>query len=150
MINDRIIWFGRYEGWLRHLAHGVKDGDADCMRSAAKLFDLMLPDDCSVVPMPSHEGRATTMLTVATLMANLSARRVVCDVLRCEPHLPSYVQKKAGMAPGEIKMCVEPPCACLGRVFVIDNCVASGATAAAALRAIPDATVCALAYSPWR
>lgn len=151
MNNDRLIWFGRYEGWLRHLAHGVKDGDADCMRCAARLFDLMLPDECIIVPMPSHVGSARNMLVVANMVATLCTKRVVCDVLRCDPHLSSYDTKKLGLTPDKIQMRVEPSCAVLaGKVFIIDNVVASGATASAALKAIPEATVCTLAYSPWR
>jgi len=144
MNTDRLIWFGRYEGWLRHLARGVRDMDAECVQKAAQLFGIMLPSDAVVVPMPSHKGRADVMLDVA----EATGHKVV-DCLRCEPHESNYTQKKHGFAPCEIKMRVKgakPK----GDVFIIDNVIASGVTAAAALSAMPDAHVCALAYSPFR
>ena len=44
MKNNRITWFGRYEGYLRMIARGVRDNNPSCIECAAKLFDLMLPD----------------------------------------------------------------------------------------------------------
>ena len=155
MTKDRIIWFGRYEGFLRSVAHGVKVGDGDCIQLAARLFDLMLPDVCTIVPMPSHTGRADKMLSVAAAIATISdlagRRRRIVDCLLCNPHESSYDQKRDGFVPAQIKME-----ACFARsqirggIYIIDNCVASGATASAALAAIPSARVCALAASSWK
>lgn len=151
MNKSNLIWFGRYEGWLRMLARGVKDYDGECIRKAAKLFDLMLPDGCVVVPMPSHTGEARQMLTVANM---IPGERLVLDVLRCSPHESSYAQKKDGFTPSDIEMwCGSLPR--LGRpVYIIDNVICTGVTASAALRAVKnagsDAMVVALASSPWR
>ena len=158
MNNDRIVWFGRYEGWLRHLAHGVKDGDEECIAKAARLFDLMLPEHCVVVPMPSHEGRATTMFRVARALCK---GRSVCDILQCAPHESSYAQKKAGMLPSPVTMrrtgpIYARPAHRAGGVWIIDNVVCTGVTAGEALRAMSrgianvDARVCVLAASMWR
>ena len=152
-MKDRIFWFGRYEGWLRMVAHGVKDGDADCIELAAKVFDIMLPNECVVVPMPSHEGKADRMLSVVQTLRDMDTSRSVCDILTCRPHVSNYNQKKNGMFPQPIKMMLR----CRGAlsmlrtterpVFVIDNCIGSGVTAASALAAIPFARVCVLAKS---
>lgn len=158
MNNDRIVWFGRYEGWLRYLAHGVKDGDEECILKAARLFDLMLPERCVIVPMPSHEGKATTMLRVARA-ARLG--RAVCDILKCAPHESSYAQKKAGMLPSQFKMSRKGPIRATpeqmrGGVWIIDNVVCTGVTAGEALRAMSrgianaNVRVCVLAASMWR
>lgn len=136
MNAERLIWFGRYEGWLRHLARGVRDMDGECLAKAARLFDLMLPDGATVVPMPSHNGRADAMLNVAIA----TGRRVV-DCLCCDPHESNYSQKQDGCMPREISMRVKGAKP-TGDVFVIDSVIASGVTAAAALAALPNAHVC--------
>ena len=151
MNKQSMIWFGRYEGWLKWLARGVRDYDSDCITKVAKLFDLMLVDECVVIPMPSHMGEARQMLSVANL---LPGGRTVADVLRCNPHESSYAQKKDGFTPSDIDMwCGSLPK--LGRpVYIIDNVICTGVTASAALRAVKnagvDAMVVALASSPWR
>lgn len=153
MNKSNMIWFGRYEGWLRLLARGVKDYDEECIRKAAKLFDLMLPDGCVVVPMPSHEGVPMQMLEVANRMPG---NRIAVDTLRCSPHESCYTQKKDGFTPAPFEMWRKawmlPKCD--GEVYVIDNVICTGTTAGAAIRAFNaigvKARVCAIAYSPWR
>lgn len=150
---DRIIWFGRYEGWLRWLCHGVKDGDIECMDKAARIFDIMLPKGSVIVPMPSHDGKADRTLSVARTLHDLDSSRSVCDVLTCRPHVSNYNQKKNGMFPQPIKMMLRVRSAVSmlrtteRPVFIIDNCIGSGVTAASALAAIPFARVCVLAKS---
>ena len=153
MNKSNMIWFGRYEGWLRMLAHGVKDYDEECIRKAAKLFDLMLPEGCAIVPMPSHDGMSSQMLAVALRMP---WRRRVVDMLRCDQHESCYTQKKDGFTPAPFRMWCRPcmlPNECV-EVYVIDNVICTGTTASAAIRAFDaigvKARVCALAYSPWR
>lgn len=153
MNKSNLIWFGRYEGWLRMLAHGVKDYDEECIRKAAKLFDLMLPDGCVVVPMPSHTGEARQMLAVANAMPG---RRYVSNVLACDSHESCYTQKKDGFTPAPFRMWCKPWMLPKGdgEVYVIDNVICTGTTAGAAIRAFNatgvKARVCAIAYSPWR
>lgn len=163
MNNDRLIWFGRYEGWLRHIAHGVKDGDVECLEKAGQLFDLMLPNECVVVPMPSHIGRATTMHTIAHAVCHGGRRRIMCDALECDPHESSYDQKKAGRLPSPVDMRIadwargdfdRARAEAQGGVYIIDNVVCTGMTARSALLAMEHAgigaMVCALALSTWR
>ena len=153
MNRQNMIWFGRYEGWLRLLAHGVKDGDAECIRKAAILFDLMLPNGCVVVPMPSHTGEARQMLAVAN---DMLGNRHVVDMLSCDSHESCYSQKKDGFTPAPFEMRCKPwmlPKRC-SEVYVIDNVICTGVTACSAIRAFDaigvKARVCTLAYSPWR
>lgn len=164
MNKDRIVWFGRYEGWLRMLARGVRDGDCECMAKAARLFDMMLPNRCVVVPMPSHYGVATAMRTVATELCKNSRRcladpfRYFHDGLTCEPHESSYDQKKDGCFPSRPAMKWDasgiPPDNIMPReVWIIDNVICTGVTAASALDAVGEAwnpRVAALALSQWR
>ena len=144
MSKQNMIWFGRYEGWLKWLARGVRDCDYECMQRAAKLFDMMLVDECVVIPMPSHTGEARQMLSVANMMPG---KRLVLDVLMCSPHESSYAQKKNGFTPSDIDMWCR-------NLYIIDNVICTGVTAGAALRAVKDAgsdaMVVALASSLWR
>ena len=158
-MNSTMIWFGRYEGWLRYLAKGVRAGDKDCIVRAAKLFDLMLPDHCVVVPMPSHTGLATRMLDVANALPE--GKRFVMDSLESEPHESSCSQKEDGFTPAPFSMKFDPTALekCprddfIGGIYVIDNVLCTGTTATAAIKAIEDkgliAKVVTLAYATWR
>lgn len=148
MMFGKIIGIGPHRNLLREIAHGVKDGSAKYADMAARLFDRMLPPDCVVVPMPGHGGQADTMLDVALRLARIS-RRKVHDALVCNPHESSYEQKRRGLKPTHIAMWTNA--VLCGKICIIDNCVASGVTASAALGAIPTACVCALTTgNHWR
>ena len=157
-MESNILYFGRYEGWLRHLARGVRDNDSECIAKAARLFDLMLPSNCVVVPMPSCGGSATTMLAVAAKIGGEG--RKVFNGLVCNPHESSFSQKKSGIFPRFVNMVLDNP-QILGEnwkardYYIIDNVVCTGVTAASALDAfraygVYGVHVCTLAKSTWR
>ena len=152
MKNNHITWFGRYEGYLRMIARGVRDNNPSCIECAAKLFDLMLPKNAVVAPMPSHIGCAAQMLSVANELYRRRPDVVVCDLIRCDPHPGSYAQKKDRITPGPIRMFITPEFHEYSgfRMFILDNVICTGATASAALEVLPNATVLALAMSSWR
>lgn len=143
---------GPYTGSLRHLALRVKDGKRSAIERAADLLAWNLPADAVIIPMPSHEGRATTMLEVARVMANRHYM-VMLDALECVPHDGNYVAKKRGYGLPTISMscrlCSYGDIVFLNqnlhRTYVIDNCVDTGATFAAARKAIPGVKLLALA-----
>lgn len=146
-MKNRIMWFGRYEGWLRWLCKGVQSGDSECIKKSAKLFDLMLPDECVIIPMPGHAGFALQMADICSELHKLNKHRSWRDCLYSNAHVPNYLQKKNGI-PKPISMgirsgydYIKGDC----QKFIIDNVIASGVTASAALEAIPDAMVCAIA-----
>jgi hypothetical protein len=146
-MKDRTIWFGRYEGWLRWLCRGVRDGDCECIKKAAKLFDLMLPDECVVIPMPGHAGFALQMLDIVHELHKLNKHREWLDCLYSNTHVPNYLQKKYGV-PSPISMGVRSIYKGIegdGQKFILDSVIASGVTASAALEAMPEAMVCAIA-----
>ena len=155
MKNNHITWFGRYEGYLRTIARGVRDNNPKCIECAAKFFDLMLPEGAKIVPMPGHFGTPVQMLSVARQLKKRRNDILVVDFLRCDPHESNYSQKKR-TTPAPIKMFFdeEELCGeCVNRgagMFVIDNVICTGVTASAALEVLPDATVVALAMSSWR
>ena len=155
MKTNHITSFGRYEGYLRTIARGVRDNNPSCIECASKLFDLMLPEGATVVPMPSHFGTSVQMLSVARQLKKRRKDIRVLDFLRCEPHEANYGQKKY-TTPAPIKMFFDEEELFGERVnygadmFVIDNVICTGVTASAALEVLPDATVVALAMSSWR
>ena len=150
MKNNRITWFGRYEGYLRMIARGVRDNDPRCIECAAKLFDLMLPDGARVIPMPGHHGSARQMLSVVRKIVERRGDITAYDILKCEPHEANYSQKKCA-TPKHVKMHLSTATNFNGvGVFVLDNVVCTGVTASAALEVLPDAMVVALAMSSWR
>ena len=150
MENNHITWFGRYEGYLRTIARGVRDNNPKCIECAAKLFDLMLPEGAIVVPMPSHYGSACQMLSVVRKLVERRNDITAYDILKCDPHEANYTQKKY-TTPKPIKMRLSTAINFNGvGVFVLDNVICTGVTASAALEVLPDATVVALAMSSWR
>ena len=152
MKNNHITWFGRYEGYLRTIARGVRDNNPSCIECAAKVFDLMLPKGAVVAPMPSHIGCAVQMLSVANELYRRRPDVVVCDLLRCDPHPGSYAQKKDRITPDPIRMFITPEFHEYSglRMFILDNVICTGVTASAALEVLPNSTVVALAMSSWR
>lgn len=150
MKNNHIIWFGRYEGYLRTIARGVRDNNPKCIECAAKLFDLMLPEGARVIPMPGHHGSACQMLSVVRKLVERRSDITAYDILKCDPHEANYSQKKY-TTPEPIKMRLSTEINFNGvGVFILDNVVCTGVTASAALKVLPDATVVALAMSSWR
>ena len=150
MKNNHITWFGRYEGYLRTTARGVRDNNPKCIECAAKLFDLMLPESATVVPMPGHHGSACQMLSVVRKLVERRGDITAYDILKCDPHEANYSQKKY-TTPKSIKMHLSTAINFDGvGVFVLDNVICTGVTASAALEVLPDATVVALAMSSWR
>lgn len=147
-MKDKLWWFGRYEGWLRWLCKGVQMGDRECIIKSAKLFDLMLPSECVIIPMPSHLGYAIHMADVCRELLKLNHNREWVDCLHSNVHESNYLQKKNGGTPQPISMGVRM---CYEDIegdrdkFILDNVIASGVTASAALEAIPEAMVCAIA-----
>ena len=146
-MKNKMWWFGRYEGWLRWLCKGIQKGDSECIKKSAKLFDLMLPDGCVIIPMPGHRGYATRMSDVCYELHKLNKNRSWIDCLYSNAHEPNYLQKKNG-TPQPISIGVRITYEDIegdGYKFILDNVIASGVTASAALEAMPEAIVCAIA-----
>ncbi len=141
---EQIETFGHYGGSLRHLALRVKDGKESALRCVAELMATRLPAGAVVVPMPSHLGRATTMLGVAERIGLTRPDVAICDALGAVPHASRYADKKAGRRTEGVRMRLLRPLPS-GKVFIIDNCVDTGETFRAASAAIPGALLLAIA-----
>lgn len=151
-MDGRIITVGRHEGLLRAMARAVAWGDVTAMKMAGQLLASFLPDECVLVPMPSHIGYATTMLDLARwtrhFIGTRSASKNGCDIvncLECDPHESSHIVKLERGVPPVVRMYLhKSPPKFNKPVFIIDNTVATGATASAALAVLPNAKVLAI------
>lgn len=141
-----IATLGKYRtDDLRSLAHRVKDGDAEAIADAGRRLAVIMPPDAVLVPMPSHTGEPTTMRLLAdAIAANANGAKVV-DALRSNAHESNYAQKKRGEEPAEIEMRKVADIPENAEVYIVDNVIDTGATYSAAMKAIPNAHILALA-----
>lgn len=129
---------------LRSLCHGIKDGNADDIARAARLMAKLVRPGDTLVPIPSRTGVATTAKMLAEAISKITGAPVA-DILKGASRKSMYEMKKGGTIPGEeflgLRLEGEPP---ENTVFV-DNVVATGTTARAALRLVPGSRLIALA-----
>lgn len=147
LVRHSIFSSGRYYGTeLRDIAHGLKRGDKDSIDKAAELMTLNVPEKAVLVPMPGHEGPATTMLPLAEAIAKRVKGATVVDALVAEPHESNYTHKQRVHRPVKVVMHRTDAKLPKGRpVLVVDNVIASGATYRAAQDAIPGIDLLTLA-----
>lgn len=149
-MNSMIIWLARYEGYFAHICRGLRNKDKQCIKQAARLFDVMLPEGAAVIPMPSHRGNSDVMFFVAEEIKKLRPDINVYDILHSDFHESSYDQKKCGNVPKPFKMRLDLTRKPIeGKPFVIDSVVVSGVTASAAIDATDFPVLC-LCRDMWR
>ena len=129
MMNSSILSLGEYERY-RQLCHGVKDGSERAISDAAVLLSALTPSDSTLVPLPSHHGKATYMLDIALQIAKLKG----CTV---DPCIVSGERAKLydiKMAGGQINLNFRLTHTPRGNIYLLDNCVDTGMTYRAASR----------------
>lgn len=129
---------------LRSLCHGIKDGNADDIARAARLMAKLVRPGDTLVPIPSRTGVATTAKLLAEAISKVTGAPVA-DILKGASRKSMYEMKKGGTIPGEeflgLRLEGEPP----DNTVFVDNVVATGTTARAALRLVPGSRLIALA-----
>ena len=127
-------------------AHAMKEGANWAIIRAAREMVQYIPTNAVLVPMPSHTGRATYTKDLCRLIARDTAAEV-CDYLRGKERETLYNLKKQGrhILPAKLGFYLSQPLPAGKRVIIIDNVVATGTTAAAAVRAIGGGVVFAYA-----
>ena len=138
-------YYGNEE--LRSLAHGIKDGDGTAIAKAAALMSPHLPQGSAIIPMPSHEGWPAGTLALCIDLARNRPDITVLPLLHGQPRTSLYDAKRDGVSLPEdsLKMTVTGKVPTDREVFIIDNVIATGETARAAIDAIPSAKVLVLA-----
>lgn len=128
------ITTGEYYSHGRNsIAHGMKNGNEKSIARAASEMAKYVSPDVTLIPMPGHTGVATYTLTLAEKIASISGARV-CDIMRGAARETFYDIKKGG---GKVQkdylglyLTEELP---QGKIMIVDNCISTGTTAAAAL-----------------
>lgn len=115
-------------------AHAMKNGERWAIFKAAAEMVKYIPKNAVLIPMPSHTGKATYTKELCRLIARDTAAEV-CDILRGKERETLYNLKKQGrhILPKKLGFYVtqEPPTG--KRLLIIDNVVATGTTATAAV-----------------
>ncbi len=87
----------------RELALRLKAGAPDALADAARTIVRLLdgPTRILLIPVPSHTGRPTALLRLATRVAQIRghATTAVFPYLRCTPHKSRHDLKHAGAEP---------------------------------------------------
>ena len=134
---------------LQHIARRIKKGDAAAIDKAAELIAPLIPENAVLIPVPSHEGKATDMLQLARAIAEKTGSEVA-DILSSTSRKSQYDTKREGgkaMTSDELGITVNGDIP-EGKIpVVIDNVVDSGNTAEACIKALGTGIVASLADS---
>lgn len=127
-------------------AHAMKEGANWAIIRAAREMVQYIPTNAVLIPMPSHTGRATYTKELCRLIARETAAEVR-DILRGSERETLYNLKKQGrhIMPKKLGFYVTEPAPTDKRILIIDNVVATGTTAAAAVQAVGRGIVFAYA-----
>lgn len=142
-LDYRRLSAGEHYGPLHDLTHRIKGSDPEALREAADILAPLLPPDAVIIPMPSHTGKPDGIAALCRLLGEMTGRPVCPCLVADGPRVSMCEAKKAvkdGRAdrlpfPEELLMRKEgllPP----GTPAIVDNVIASGTTAVAALNAI--------------
>lgn len=134
------------QGSNRETAHAMKNGEHWAIYKAAQEMAKFIPTNAVLIPIPSHTGSATYTLELAQRIARATNAEVL-DALKCEPREMLYNLKKQGKRPTPRQMgfYLVHSIPEGKRVIILDNVVATGTTAAAALMATGKGIVLAFA-----
>lgn len=146
-METRYFATGNYRADRRNeTAHAMKEGANWAIIRAAREMVQYIPTNAVLVPMPSHTGRATYTLELCRMLAKETAAEVR-DILRGSERETLYDLKKQGrhIMPKKLGFYVTEPAPTNRRILIIDNVVATGTTAAAAVQAVGRGIVFAYA-----
>lgn len=134
----RFFATGNYRQDGRNVtAHAMKEGERWAIAKAAREMARYIPTNAVLIPMPSHTGKATYTLDLCKRIAAVTTAQV-CDVLQGAARETLYSIKKQGrhILPAKLGFYQTAPIPEGTRVIIIDNVVATGTTAAAALQTV--------------
>lgn len=145
LIAETSACLGADYNSVRHLAHDVKSGNLDAIDKASLIMMNYVPANSVLMPIPSHEGKATYTLKLAQFIAKRTKSRVL-DILYSDPREMLYKQKRKGVDVSRINLGfnviqdekIEKALKTTRNIILIDNVVDSGATYEQAKAAIRD------------
>lgn len=132
--KKQCIAVGYHSGYLKEMAHLLKEGNIEAITKASNLIAKLIPDNSIIVPMPGHEGYAT----YTYIMANLISKRTGCRVIEAIQGFSreSAYEAKLKHKKLDIWFFKADDVPSTNKIVFIDNVVASGATSLAARRAL--------------
>lgn len=142
--NSISLWY--HEGYLKDLAHKIKDNDAAAIRQAAELLSKHVHKSFCLVPIPSHLGMATNTLELCRNISEITGCSV-CDALQGEARESLYQAKLEGrdIDVSFFKVSDTPACR---KVLLVDNVIHTAKTVKAARKALGiNATILTLTIS---
>lgn len=133
----------------RRLAHGIKDGDEEQIREAARLMQFAVPKGATLIPVPNASGKAVTTLALANALAQFVQGVTVIDCLSATPRKRLYDIKAGGSSVRkmDLGMKLKRSIPVNENTYLIDNCVDTGKTALEAAKATGIYKIAALAIS---
>lgn len=140
----------RHVGKAAHIANLIKKGDAEAIQTAAKEMAEFVPDNAVLIPMPNHNGVVTEDMDTMKLAKAISeiTGAPVYNVLAGESRESRHVAKlnrQEGVTAEQMGMRQTGEIPEGSIPMIVDNVVAVGETAKAAIKAIRNSSV--LAYT---
>ena len=133
-----------YEEGVPEICHAMKDGDEEAIDKMAKEMARYVSPGTTLIPVPSRNGTATTTKKLAGMIGWYSGCDVA-DILRGRQRKSVYDMKKEGMSISADMLGMSLDGDIPAKPVLVDNVVATGTTAMAALSVIPNAKI--LAYA---
>ena len=148
--DGNYFYCGEYydaSGLYREIAHGLKRGDDSAIEIASKQMAKMIPPNSILVPVPSHTGNADCTLKLANAIAKITGSDVV-DALKGKSRRSLYEMKKNGekIDSDYLGFYLDRPIESGKNVIFVDNVIATGTTANAALATVDTGSVIAYAF----
>lgn len=135
-VKKNCIAVGKHAGHLRELAHKVKTGDKSAILLAATLMSSLVPQNATLVPIPSHEGDATYTYDMARAISKIRGVPVV-DAIQGFSRESSHEAKLQGRSiTSKVWFYKVENVSEDSQVVFIDNVVATGKTCEAARKAL--------------
>lgn len=128
----------------RELAHRMKENDIAAIRTMAKDLAGFVKAGCVLVPIPNRYGFATNTLSLAKMIVRESKREAkIANVLKGCARASLYDCKKEGLRLDQsyFGFYLAAPLPSGKHIMLVDNVLASGLTATAALELVPSAHI---------
>lgn len=148
--DGNYFYCGEYydaSGLYREISHGLKHGDDNAIEVASKQMAKLVPPNSILVPVPSHNGSAECTLKLANAIARVTGSEVV-DALKGKSRRSLYEMKKNGekINSDYLGFYLDKPIKSGKNVIFVDNVIATGTTANAALATVDTGSVIAYAF----
>lgn len=144
--DRRVVYCHDYhEDGVPELCHAMKSGNDDAIDYMAREMARYVSPGTTLIPVPNRNGTATTTKKLAGTIA-WYAGCDVADILRGASRKKSlYDMKKEGMSVSADMLGLYVEGDVPANPVLVDNVVATGTTAMAAMRVIPNAKILAFA-----